>query len=314
MILIGSAALAFVRKDLIRRLNDVDIIGTWDELQVLCRSLKERDQKIRVVPLSKDKTVIFTPSRIFEFEIAWAGTTGESLMKRVMSSDRPMTPPDFIPGFEIRCADLDELYTLKMSHRFRKNSPHFWKTRGDIMEMRKAGAKIFSESWFRHREIETYDYSHPNLNVKKEDFFRGDGIQYVYDHDSIHEAVAYPLQPAYRQYMKEGSQVFSSKKKFFELSHDERIRGVVEECYVLALERSQIPFRDNKVNPTDSFMKALEKVCTSITSGWFREFAWENAIEALEKCDPAYVDRFWKSVENGMVLPYVQNGDKMVFT
>jgi hypothetical protein len=53
-----------------------------------------------------------------------------------------------------------------------------------------------------------------------------------------------------------------------------------------------------------SFLKALEKVCTSITSGWWREFAWENYEAALAMHDRNYVDRFWKAVEAGTVGPY----------
>src|SRR5690606_29078459 len=115
---------------------------------------------------------------------------------------------------QVNLPSLDQLYTLKMSHRYLKNSPHFRKTRDDIMMLRGLGCKIFDQDWFKQRESETYTYKHPKLNVMKKDFFNGDGVRYVYDHDDIHMAVAHYREsgattpiPAYKLYMKDGAQV-----------------------------------------------------------------------------------------------------------
>ncbi len=83
-----------------------------------------------------------------------------------------------------------------------------------------------------------------------------------------------------------------------------RLAGVLEESYVLALERSQVPFK-GKLAPKTSFMIALEKVCTSITSGWFREYAWENYNKVLALYDPNYVKKFWEAVDNEVVKQYI---------
>ncbi len=79
-----------------------------------------------------------------------------------------------------------------------------------------------------------------------------------------------------------------------------RLYGVLEEAYVLALERSQIPFA-GKVTPRQSFDIAIEKVCTSITSGWFREFAWENYDKVVELYRDDYVEKFKAGVDKGIV-------------
>jgi hypothetical protein len=47
------------------------------------------------------------------------------------------------------------------------------------------------------------------------------------------------------------------------------------------------------------------KVCTSITSGWFREFAWENYDNVLDLYNDKYVEIFFNKVENKEVA-YVQ--------
>lgn len=315
MLLIGSQALIHYTA-LTRRPLDIDVIATFDELGGLTSSLK-RQGWVDSIPLSVNKTVLrCEDGRIVEVELAWEGTAARKLLER--HADHPIRN-GFVSlnaglPFPASPASLDELYTLKMSHRYLKNSPHFLKTRNDIMMMRTMGARVFDEAWLKQREDETYTYNHPRLNVMKKDFFTGDGVQYVYDHDDIHKAVAHVRHPdgeaalgrfasavpAYTLYMKDGEEVKSDRRKFF--AHDESVRlyGVLEEAQVLALERSQIPFR-GKVDPRRSFDIALQKVCTSITSGWFREYGWENfsLVEAMYESD--YVDRFWKAVDEGRV-------------
>jgi len=55
----------------------------------------------------------------------------------------------------------------------------------DIHFLRSKGAEIKNMELFKEREKITYDYGHPKLNVSKDAFFNGDGIQYIYDHDTI---------------------------------------------------------------------------------------------------------------------------------
>lgn len=200
-------------------------------------------------------------------------------------------------------ANVDMLYTIKMSHRFLKNSPHFYKTMWDILFMRSAfTASIFDQDWYQQRMKETYDYSSYKLNVKSKDFFTSN-FDYIYDHDSIHRAVAVLDMPAYEFYIKPGSEVFCSKEMFFNSPKSIRILGVLEETYVLALERSQIP-SGFKVDPKVSFMMALEKVCTSITSGWFREYAWENFHIVERLYEENYVQNFHNGLKNGIVKKF----------
>lgn len=85
--------------------------------------------------------------------------------------------------------------------------------------------------------------------------------------------------------------MMTSKDKFFSCHPNVQLYGVLEEAYVLALERHQIP-NNFKPDPKASFDIALEKICTSITSGWFREFAWENYYKVQELYSPNYVTKF----------------------
>jgi hypothetical protein len=171
------------------------------------------------------------------------------------------------------------------------------------------GVASINEQIVKLREAESYNYAHPKLNVSSKDFFNGDGVNYVYDHDSIHEAVACGTRPAYKWYMKDGSEVMTSKEKFLACNEEVRLYGVYEESCVLALERSQIPHglgKEGGPSARWSFEMALMKVCTSITSGWFREYAWENYQKVLdlynELGENDYIERFNKNQH--LLKPY----------
>jgi hypothetical protein len=194
-----------------------------------------------------------------------------------------------------------------MSHRFLKNSPAFAKTMFDIKRMRVAlGFSTIPErlqEWYKKRSKETYNYSHPSLMRGKSAFFSGDGVNYVYDHDSIHIAMAHLERPAYTYFKRDDHEVAVDRKKWDTVSENTRLYSVLEETYVLALERSQIPYK-GQIAPITSFRKALEKVCTSITSGWWRDYAWEHHDEAMSMYDNTYVARFWAAVDSGVVKPH----------
>jgi hypothetical protein len=318
MLVVGSQAMKhhFPEAGIIPR--DTDIIGTMDEFREWSRTFAKGDIII-CKPLSATKMHVRTKDGWnYEFEIATAGSSSERLL-------------DYF--------DLGQTYAptwvllfLKMSHRFRRNSPHFLKTMRDIQFLRAAGVTMGTEleELLPQREAETYTYAHPKLDVSKSAFFDGDGVPYIYDHDSIHltqalcvrqrwvrtggpsvagKLVSYGKEetihtPAYTFYMKEGSEVMTSKEKFFSMPESIRLAGVYEESCVLALERSQIPFPE--ASPRKSFEYALMKVCTSITSGWFREFAWENYDNVLDiyekEGEDGYLKRF--NANKHLLKPY----------
>jgi hypothetical protein len=235
--------------------------------------------------------------KAIELELAYDGSSGWELLN--IASQNTST--------DVVMASIDILLALKLSHRYLKNSPSFYKTMEDIKLLRDAGAKIDGHlvEWLCRREKETLNYNHPSLNKKKSDFFDTPGVKYEYDHDSIHLVMARLEKPAYTEYMVEAADVLCSRDKFDALPLSRKLDGVVEESLVLALERSIIPFPGKKT-PEEAFMYALQKVCTSISSGWFREFAWEHHNLAVEwwrlHWDIEYVDRFNTALQKGAVV------------
>jgi hypothetical protein len=235
--------------------------------------------------LPKDVDVIVLPSEVETSQVVMENCFGVPLEITVAlpgSSDEDILNLHWGTGF----ASLDTLYWLKMSHRYKKDSVHFQKTRNDIFRMREVYPFLKRNPeppWFKKREAETYTKT-PKLNVSKEQFFDSEqnGVVQHYDHDWLHTAVARTINgtsiPSYTRYMKDGAQVACDRAKFEALPWLHRVFGVMEEAMVLAFERSIIPasIRGTFVDPSMAYLYALQKVCTSITGGWFREFAWEN--------------------------------------
>lgn len=280
-----------------REPSDLDLIGSYDEAIGFCKSQKELKSLVPIDNGNKLHAKFYTTN--IEVEIAWSGSSAEKIMNLISTDPETQVMKNFlIPSIHV-------LYLLKMSHRYLKNSPFFKKTMDDIWYLRSLGAEVKPEHQevYRARVRKTYNYNHPKLNVNKNDFFKGDGVIYIYDHDSIHEAIKHFEQPAYSFFKKEDEEVLCSKELFYGLKEEIRLNAVLEEAYVLALERSQIPFRGN-VEPFKSFEMALMKICTSITSGWFREYAWENYAKIVNLYDEKYADKFFIKADQGLVKFY----------
>ena len=157
------------------------------------------------------------------------------------------------------------------------------------------------DAFFKAREAWTYDYKLPKLNQSKADFFSGDGIEYEWDHDTIHLAVKFMDKPAYQYFS--GGEVWSDMDVFQTLPEEIKLNAVLEESLVLAAERSQLAF-DPAPDSRWSFEYALEKVCTSITSGRFRAYAYENydkVVALFDEKGQNYLERIRDGIAAGIV-------------
>ena len=318
IILIGSYALNSLGVSTGRTPSDIDFIGTLDDMKTFIAQEEIYGVSITgVYPINNGKKYVIHRSGLvpIEFELVEMNPSAKELFRLhnlglvageykyeqalPAEYDYKQALPVFIPN-------VNWQYTFKMSHRFAK-SPHFLKTMEDIKHLRKLDVCIPKEAtesgWLKMREEETYTLARPKLNQSKNDFFNKDsGVHYIYDHDSIHRAMSLDKVPAYTLYKKDVNEVQTSKELWDKLDFDHKLLGVIEEAYVLALERSQIPHRGN-IAPLDSFKIALEKICTTITSGWFREFAYDNYDTVLSKYDPGYVEHFDYQLAKGIVQP-----------
>lgn len=299
MILIGSRAL-LIRKPqaVMRSVTDFDFISTLEECE---NWIDKNNLKSDKITKEDNKVYIDGKSKI-EFEIIQPGSSAELLVELVYNDPETIYTDNFgaIPNFDL-------LFTIKSSHKYKKNSPHFWKTFGDYHIMKKLGAKIRDDykEFFKLREKESYNYAHPKLNQDKKSFFSDDSIDYVYDHDSIHEAVKLYDKPAYVYFKKDGAEVQVDKNKFFNCPREIQLASVFEESAVLAIERSLVP-HPGVLTPEQAWRLALSKVLSSITSGWWREWAYENALDVLKIYRKDYFEIFQKAIDDGVVRPHAK--------
>jgi len=263
MLLIGSLALSKNVPKL--KINSKDSDFIVDD-EVFFDKRKKAIENQLVILIDNEDLFAYKDKneKIIEMTLAKKGDSNYDLLKEYNAF-----------GNTIKISNNETLLWLKESHKYKKDSPHFYKTMEDIHTLRIIVGDDYIKtkpSWFDKRVIETYNYHHPNLNTSKEDFF-DDTVPYIYDHDDIHNYVAINKAPAYKDFLD--GEVNCSRELFNNLSYEKRLNSVVEESMVLALERSLIP-NEFKTDPIKIFLFALMKVSTSITSGWWREFAWEN--------------------------------------
>ena len=123
MIIIGSvSAVVHGVFDSKYKPSDTDIIGSYEEMQ---RYIKD-NKVISVTPTSANSNLILLQDNSkVEWELSWPDKSGGMLQNILKSWDTTVI------------ADPEVLYTLKMSHRFKKNSPHFRKTMDHIIALRE---------------------------------------------------------------------------------------------------------------------------------------------------------------------------------
>ena len=94
------------------------------------------------------------------------------------------------------------------------------------------------------------------------------------------------------------------KKKWDEFSFEDKCKCVLEEAYVIALERKILPgiFGGKKFyNFEQGIEYSLMRICTTLCSGWFRKFATDNYIRIYEMYNRNYVEDFLKKYELGLI-------------
>ena len=175
-------------------------------------------------------------------------------------------------------ASIDELYTIKMSHSYWELKNGSWdKHMADLLFLKNHGAKlnmdlhkILYPVW-----VETHGVKKMNLAQAAGMFF-ADAVVRIYDHDSIHDSVAYGDRPLYERILKDGETVDIDPDKMWNgLTFDEQVLLFREEIAATALERWMIP-TNYKFSPGLAYKLALKKTITSLTRGRSARFIVDN--------------------------------------
>lgn len=119
-----------------------------------------------------------------------------------------------------------------------------------------------------------FPQGNPNLYQTVEGFF-DDAVTKKYNHDYLHELVAYQSKPMYTKLQHNPKLAWCEKVLWDKLSYVEQLQCVAEETYVIAIERFLVP-NNWDYSYKRAYLRSLDKVCTTLCSGWFRDFAIDN--------------------------------------
>jgi hypothetical protein len=310
MLVIGSVALqralSAYDRPLGRTPKDLDVICTEEEMRNYAKAhyldLKQMsDYKWRGLP-----QLVGNP--FVEFELLEKSESGH--MYTLYTVDKLLRPQDLHVFYgsdaPLIYAPLEVLYSIKRAHR---HYPRMWKKHAKdraIMEGLLIKDKLPEITAIREKETEAREgkLKTPSLDKTAEDFFNDKVSNKIFIHDEIHAVMAHREKPMYEYFKKDGAKVACSREKFEELLIGDRMRAVLEEAYVIALERMMIPMLFAGGRPTtadQAFDWAIMRICTNLCSGWFREFATDYYPAITYLRDKNYVEKFLQAYEDGKI-------------
>ncbi len=137
--------------------------------------------------------------------------------------------------------------------------------------------------------MEAYPQQGPNLRQPVEEFFT-DAVTKKFSHDWLHELYAFTDRPIYTKMQRDPSTAWCEKDMWDEFTHTQKMYAVAEEALVIATERFLVP-NDFNFPAKLAYHKAVEKICTTLCKGWFRDFAIDNYPQALAMFDAKKVSK-----------------------
>lgn len=201
-----------------------------------------------------------------------------------------------IEGQEFFIPNSTALYTIKFSHSFWDIK---WdKTMWDISFFQSAGIEL-DEPFFLalYAGWKSIMGEKPvRLNVSNDDFFTAK-VDRKYKHDDLHLATCYYDRPIYERCKKDLNSAMIDRNLFNSLSYEDKIKMVKEEAYAIAIERYILPNKPSYPLPHElAYKLALKKIITSLSKGWFPEFAVLN-WNKLKVLDYDYVKEFERRIK-----------------
>ncbi len=303
MLIVGSKALKYHFPNLNREVKDIDIIGTKGDIdyliEILCPERVVSTKWLTTLFKIKKKDSFFNTDNV---EIL--NSTGSRSLSMYLKHRENSEP--FLHG--LRWASKEVLLSLKKSHinfpiKFNKHIIDYNILLNELKEdkLRNITKLNFQETKERFGELKT-----PSLKNKTTEFFGQSEkfVKYFYVHDDLHKVMAHYNQPIYSDMQIDESNAWCEKSIWDGFEFDKKIKCVLEEAYVIALERKIIPMLNGISVPITSksaFEWSLMRICTTLCSGWFREFATDNWSKIVDQYDKDYVLKFLEAEYSGLI-------------
>lgn len=193
-------------------------------------------------------------------------------------------------GYTLHVVNMTGLAIIKRSHlwrnyKFQSHITQYHKHQlvnyFTLIAYSKCRHKRYYQIYLDRLELTKQQYGnpHPSLRKSSTEFF-DDPVNRKYNHDYLHELVAYYDKPLYTRLTPDPNSVWCSADLWDKLSYQGKCKCVSEEVIVTALERFVIP--NLNYSTKHAYLRALDKVCTTMCSGWFRDFAIDNYPQIIE--------------------------------
>lgn len=323
-VIVGSAAMKYHFPNA-REPKDIDIIMYEKDLDAFMRmdasmELVKRNENaaiIKVLDYNKEKQCM--TKIVYEVLFADKVELYQKILKdkifRVCDND---TGEWYVQSMMLYYIKKAHIHFPQLSHKFEKHIQ-------DLVFLRKMHSRgaytdyefclnyhidIFNNPFYVDMHRKTTEerlgvIKTPKLFNKPVDEFFDQSKEHVksyYIHDNMHKAMAHnPGNPAYEQMQKDKSKADCSKDLWEKMGLQSKQHCVLEEAYVIALERKILPqmFEDieTKYDELAAFKWALMRICTNLCSGWFRWFACVNYEEVMKQYNPDYVKIFFKKIK-----------------
>lgn len=168
-------------------------------------------------------------------------------------------------------ADPDVLLTLKVAHAH-WNVAHD-KTLFDITYLRQRGAQLNMELYDKLIPVFTERWGKNKVTVNKPmtEFF-SDAVERIYDHEWLHEQVAFYERPIHERLRPDMSNVWCSRELFEAMSYGDQMKCALEEIMVTAIERRRLTAQSRQSEILSAMKLSHHKLCTTMATGWFARF------------------------------------------
>jgi hypothetical protein len=299
MLIVGSKALKHHFPNINREVNDIDIIGNDKDIKYLINSLSPKKVKsteyvTTLIGINKNDVFDKSNVEILNYD------RSESLRKYV----------DYTNQYNGLCyAPLEVIYSLKKSHihfpiKFNKHINDYCLLNdyfGGIDKLEEITKLNFKETEIRIGKLKT-----PSLNKSVKEFFKqSDGyVKSYFIHDDIHLAVSHYDRPLYENMQNSLTMVKCDKNLWETFTFEDKCKCVLEEAYVISLERKILPFLfggGNYYTSEEAFNWALMRICTTLCSGWFRSFATDNYQHIKNVKNNNYAEDFLQKYNDGNI-------------
>ena len=175
-------------------------------------------------------------------------------------------------------ASPNALYTIKVSHSF--FPVHWEKTMRDISFLQNKKCSLIRESynelyefWCEFHKAKS-DKSRMNFNVPNEKFFKPT-VDRKFQHDLLHKLIKFNNKPMYSLIKNDPKMAQIDENLFNKLSTEQKRELILEEVYVIALERFLIPNSFN-FSFKKAYLNSLKMNIINLNKGFIPLYIVEN--------------------------------------